>query len=126
MEGDGPIDPFSEHSLYDVLDGSMPAGASTEYLGLHIISQAAGVHHVQPDGYAGSLGTIQADEHDDVLELVAELNTLHIEWSELQTHGDLADRVERAGKLMTSDPAKADEQPDLYLHVPDNPPEASA
>jgi hypothetical protein len=116
----GPIDPFSPFDFYDVLRGDIPAGESTEYLGFHLPSQGNGVVHIQPDGYAGSLGRLDADDYDDVLEVVAELNSHHVEWSNLQSHGDLEERVERAGKLMTSDPEKAEENPELYLHVPND------
>ena len=116
----GPIDPWSEFDLYDVIAGEIPQGEATEYEGLHLYSQGDGEFLVQPDGYAGSLATIQAEDFGDVLELVDELNGHLVEWHDLQEFGDLEERVERVGKLITSDPEKAEEAPDLYLLVPEN------
>lgn len=114
----GPIDPWSEYDLYDVVNGELPSDETTEYRGIHLQSRGGRVIDAQPDGYAGFLGTFYMDRYDDVLELIAELNDLAAMWDNLQENGDLEERVERAGKLITSDPSKAEEEPDLYLHVP--------
>lgn len=113
------IDPYSDYSLYDVLEGDvMEGGESTEYEGFHIVAQGNGTFHVQPDGYAGQLWAFEADEYDDVLELVDDLNYDRLMfWEEY----DEETRIEEAGKIMTSDKERAEENPEKYLFVPSNP-----
>ncbi|WP_455448294.1 hypothetical protein [Natrinema thermotolerans] len=118
---DAPIDPYSEYDLYDVINGDLPAGKSTEYEGLHLISSGPSVT-VQPDGHAGSVDTIDPEDYDDVLELVDELNGLVLEWRELSINGTDEDLIEWAGPWVTSDESKADD--DHWLVVPEDIPEA--
>ncbi|PCR89302.1 hypothetical protein [Natrinema ejinorense] len=115
---DAPIDPYSEYDLYDVLEGEIPAGESTEYEGLHLISGGPSIT-VQPDGHVGSVGTIRPDEYDDVLEIVDELNSYVSLWREHSRGDDDEALIEWAGPWMTSDESKADD--DRYMVVPDDP-----
>ena len=119
---DSPIDKYSEYSLYDVISGEMPgSGISTEYLGLHITGQTKGRYLVQPDGHIGHLSTVRSEDFDDVLELVDHLNGLALEWFNHQEHGTKEELVEFAGRIMTSDEVKAERQPEIYIHIPDDP-----
>lgn len=81
-EPGGPIDPFSDHDLYDVLNGTIPAGEGTKYEDLHLVSQGAGIVQIHPDGYHGTLGQIDASDYDNVLDVVDELNRLDGEYGE--------------------------------------------
>lgn len=120
---DGPIDPYSPYSLYDVLDGSLEPGASFEYEGVHVVCQTEGYYHAQVDGHVGSVDDFHADEFDDVLELVDRLNGLVAEWwmrSEEATYHDNEEAlIEWAGKYVTRDEAKASENPEKWIYVPD-------
>jgi len=109
-------------TLYDLLgdpeeiDPAEPT--TTQYEGLHLIRSETPIT-VQPDGYAGTLTHLEPSDYDDVLELVADLNTWVAEWRYLQDQ-PLGERVEAAGKLMTRDAAKARENEDLYIHIPED------
>jgi len=111
-------------TLYDLLEfdaEEIPTREplTTEYQGLHLIRSRRFIT-VQPDGYAGALDSLDSSDYDDVLELVDDLNRLVSGWWELQQHGDREDRVEAAGRLMTRDAAKAHENEELYIHVPED------
>lgn len=109
------IDPQSEYSLHDVVAGEMPAAESTEYMGFHVMGQGGGRYHVHLDGHTKSLLDFDASEYDDVLALVDDLNRLVIRRDEHD--GDRDARVAWAGKMLTHDETKADD--DNYLVVPD-------
>jgi len=111
---DAPIDPYSEYNLYDVLEGEIPMGESTEYEGLNLISGGPTIT-VQPDGHVGSVGTIRPDEYGDVLELVADLNDYVQMWRELEED----ELIEWAGPLVTTDESKRGD--DRFAVVPDDP-----
>jgi hypothetical protein len=117
----GPIAPWCEHDLYDVLEADIPPGESTEYVGLHLIAGDGSRFTIQPDGYAGTLTQIDVADYDDVLELVDELNTWLVEWREVLSTDDDERIVEYGGKQITSDEAKAQRNPEKYLYVPDDP-----
>jgi len=110
-----PIDPYSEYDLYDVLEGEIPSGESTEYEGLHLISGGSSIT-VQPDGHVGSVGTIHPDGHDDVLEIVNKQNSYVQMWNELEED----ELLDWAGPLATTDESKQDD--DRYVVVPEDPP----
>jgi len=106
------LDPLSDYSLHDVVDGSMPVGGSTEYRGLHICAQGNDVFHLVPDGHVGYVAEIQSEQFDDVLGLVNELNRYaSIVWFE----ADRAWRIENCGRLITSDPARKDNEDYVYV-----------
>lgn len=113
---------FGRATLYEILadaeeiDSHEPR--TTEYEGLHLIRSETSVV-VQPDGYAGALTHLDPSDYDDVLELVADLNTWVAEWWHLQDQS-LEDRVEAAGKQMTRDPEQARENENLYTHIPED------
>lgn len=123
----GIIDPHSEYSLYDVIEGEMPEpqveggevveSGSVEYMGFHIMCAGEGRYQVQLDGHAGAVMRFSADEYDDVLELVDDLNSLVIRRDAMEYAGDKEDLVEWAGPMMTSNEEKAEDS-DLYVHVP--------
>ena len=109
----GPIDPWSPHSLYDVVDGDVPTGEGLEYEGLHIQKVTENSFIVTPDGFAGIVLEFSPEDYDDVLELVDDLNRERaLVWEELDQEG----RREEFGPQITSDPSKQDE--DGYVYVP--------
>jgi hypothetical protein len=55
---------------------------------------------------------------------VADLNDCLLELNHYDYQDDKEGLVEWAGKIMTSDKAKADENPELYQYIPDDVPEA--
>ena len=127
----GYIDRFSDNTLYDVLDGNLtmdivdgiPDGDNFEFYGFHIVPQNAdgGVYDVQYDGHAGSVGKIHSDDYDDVLELVDDLMDYVFEVQHYDYQDDKEALVEWAGKIMTRNKERAEERPDLYIHIPDEP-----
>jgi len=120
------IDRLSEYSLYDVLENDFDPWDDDfhfEYYGFHIVPQSNGRYHAQYDGHAGSVFTFENDDYDDVLELVADLNSLLLRVTEFDYQDDKEGLVEWAGKIMTSDKDRADQNPELYIHVPNNVPE---
>lgn len=124
----GIIDSFSDHSLYDVLDGSLgfddrgrPAG-SIDFYGFHIMPQNdEGEYVVQYDGHMGRIDRIDANDYDDVLELVDDLMTHVFEAHHYDYQDDKEELVEWAGRIMTDDAQKAEENPGLYVYIPDDP-----
>lgn len=124
----GPIDPYSPHSLYDIINNDIPdpqegTHASVEYEGFHIMHQGGGRFGVQLDGHAGQVDRFHADDYGDVLELVDDLNRHVTLRSEFHYQDDKEELVEWAGKIMTSDKERAENDPELYLFVPDTVPE---
>jgi hypothetical protein len=118
---------YGAANLYDLLAEDPPTTqnsygdtvpAAAEYRGLFVMRVGDSIQ-VQPEGYAGRIdgGDISVSEIDDVLQLVDELNSLHVEWSHYLDHEDLAARVERAGPKLTNDETKAADS-ELHLHVP--------
>lgn len=107
------IDPHSEYSLYDVLENKVPDNASTEFYGLHLWNDGGDGYRVQPDGHTGSIDTLHASDYDDVLELVADLIELWIEWNNLS----MKSRVDRAGRVITHDAEKAKRNPTTHIHA---------
>lgn len=123
---DDPIDPWSDITLYDIVEGDVPTPDfhnnrvdSYDYYGFHILPTSNGKFHVQYDGHAGTVMEFKSDDYDDVLELVDDLNYLIFESHQLD---GLEETVEWAGKLITEDKEKHDENPELYLHVPEDSP----
>lgn len=116
------IDTHSEHSLYDVLNNTIPAGESTEYMSFHIVSQGTGTYHAQLDGHAGQVESFTHEDYDDVLELVGDLNNLVTRRWEYDYQDDKQALVEWAGEIMTRDEEKAKDS-DIYIHIPDPPAE---
>lgn len=117
----GPIDPFSDYSLYDIVDDDIPAGDSTEYMGFHLVSNGAGKYVVQYDGHMGAVDHIESDDYDDVLELVDDLNGYVVRLHEFDYQKDKEELVAWAGPIMTTKPHKADGS-DLYAYAPMDPP----
>ena len=111
----GPIDPFSPHSLYDVINGDVPLGESFEYEGLHITAGGEDHFIVYPDGFTGLVMEFSPDDYDDVLELVDDLNRERtLVWEELDQEG----RREEFGPQVTNDPSMEGEPG--YIYVPDS------
>jgi len=113
------IDPHSEHSLYDILAGDVPPGESTEYMGFHLVSENSTRFMAQLDGHVGRVKSFDADDYDDVLELVSDLNTLVVQRHQYDYSDDKDALVDWAGKIMTADEERAEEKPELYVHIPD-------
>lgn len=119
------IDRHSEYSLYDVLENDYEPWEDDfhfEYFGFHLIPQGGGKYHAQYDGHAGSVMKFHRDDYDDVLELVADLNDLLLRVGEYHYQDDKEALVDWAGKIMTNDKEKAEEEPGLYLHIPEDTP----
>lgn len=117
--------PSSGRSLHDLVNGDVPEGPeSLEYRGLFLHGAdpedewAEGNIYVQADGHAGIVTWLSSDDYDDVLELVEALNSLLLEWENHIEHGSNEQLVEFAGKKITHDPQEAEENPELYCHVP--------
>lgn len=116
------IDPFSEHSLYDLLASDVPVGESTEYMGFHqVVQHDDGRFAAQLDGHAGRVEVFDPDEYDDVLELVDDLNDLVARYQEYEYQDDREALVGWAGKIMTSDEERAESNPETHIHIPDDP-----
>jgi len=121
----GIIDTHSEYGLYDVVDGTLgiddaqqPEGA-IDYYGLHIYPiNDNGVYKANYDGHLGEIDRIDSDDYDDVLELVRVLAD-HFAAIQRRTD-DLEALVDYAGKIMTSDEDRAEEQPEIYEYVPED------
>jgi len=126
--GSGPIDPHSEYSLHDVVAGTMPDPDDygelvtdhpvTEFYGLHITHLGDGQYQIVYDGHAGTVDRFTADDYGDVLELVDDLIGYMLF---IQEESD-EDVVDLAGKMITTNAKRANEDPDLYLHVPEDSP----
>ena len=128
----GYIDHFSDHTLYDVLDGNMSIHKDPEtgeysfdtfeFYGFHIVPQNedGGKYHVQLDGHAGTLDEIKSDDYDDVLELVDDLMSHVFLLAEYDYQDDQEALVEWAGRIMTGNKDRADEDPGTYLYVPED------
>jgi hypothetical protein len=121
-EPGGPIDPYSDYDLHDVLHNRMPEGETTEFYGFHLTNDGGDGYRVRPEGHTGSLATLHASDYDDILELVADLISLWIDWDNYS----LQTRVDAAGKVITQDEAKAERDPDLYNYAADVPLEGEA
>lgn len=129
----GPIDPFSPNSLHDVVEGDIPTcqeasqsddediSPAFEYEGLHILRVSEDRYRVTPDGHTGCVLSFGPDDYDDVLELVDDLNECVSLWREYNRADDTEGLVGWAGKIQTSHEEKAEERPDLYVHIPDEP-----
>lgn len=125
----GIIDSHSEYSLYDVLNNDIgfehgrPAG-SVDFYGFHVmpVSPDSDRHVVQYDGHAGAVDHVHSSDYDDVLALVDDLMDHVFEAHHYDYQDDKAALVDWAGKIMTSDAERADQNPDLYMHVPDDAP----
>jgi hypothetical protein len=114
-------------TLYDVVDGDLeppqvegPAddvtGGSVEYQGLHINAVSDGSYVVQVDGHVGQVMRFEADDYDDVLELVDDLNHIFLRLNEYRMQDDEDALVEWAGRKMTHDPERGEQE--NYIHVP--------
>jgi hypothetical protein len=122
----GIIDPHSEYTLYDIVDGSLgfednrPEGR-IDFYGFHLSpTHDNGTYIVQYDGHAGEVGRVDSDDYGDVLELVDDLMDYVFEAHHYDYQDDKEELVEWAGKIMTDDPERERENPDLYLHIPDD------
>jgi hypothetical protein len=120
----GIIDPHSEHSLYDILDGSLglsngqPEG-SVDFYGFHVTPRNDdGEYMVMYDGHVGTIDEFSSEDYDDVLELVDDLMSHVFQSHEYDYQDDKEALVEWAGKITTSDEERAEEQPGLYMYVP--------
>jgi len=131
--GMGIIDTHSEYSLYDVFDGSLgmsdqgrgftePEG-SIDFYGFHILpANDNGTYIVQYDGHVGQIDRIEADDYDDVLELVDALMRHVFRAHNYDYRDDKEELVEWAGKIMVDEgDERAEERPDLYVEVPNRP-----
>lgn len=123
----GIIDPHSEYSLYDVIDGTLgfednqPAG-SVDFYGFHIgpVAPDGSKYQVAYEGHAGTVLEFSPEDYDDVLELVDDLVHLLIESHHYDYQDDREGLVEWAGPFVTHDQERAQENPKEYVYVPDD------
>lgn len=130
----GIIDTYSDYSLYDVVEGEVPSGTmengefepagSVEYMGFHVTAISENEFAVIYDGRVGHVDVINADDFDDVLELVDHLNTLHLKMENLRENGTTEELVEFAGHIATEDEELAEESEE-HVHVPEHLPEGN-
>lgn len=121
----GPIDPFTENSLYDFIgeDADLTPGEDHfEFYGIHLTPQGGTRFIAQIDGHAGAVEDFNAEDYDDVLELIDDLMDIYTlrqeyDWQAKGEDYPSRELVEWAGRVMTSDPNK---DPDLYLHIPED------
>lgn len=109
---------MSATNLQKVIDEELGPAESVDYLGFHIVHQHKGKYHIQADGHAGMVGEFHVDEFDSALELVDEINRYDTIREEHMYYGDDDAMIGWAGKLMTSDEEKADEEPEKYVYIP--------
>lgn len=113
---DGPIDPYSPHNLHDVLAGDIPVGETTEFYGLHLIAaNEDGGFTINPDGHIGSVDQFNADDYDGILELV---DYLHTQWHDFWVESTEEEKIEKAGKLVTREKERAEEEPEKWMYIP--------
>jgi len=109
-------------SLHDVIDNDIQHypidGAVCEYQGFHIQPSTAVSYIVQYDGHAGSVMHFRSSDYDNVLELVSDLNDRVLKLREYNYQDDKEALVDWAGKIITSDESRAEENPEMYVHAP--------
>lgn len=111
---------MNEDKLRAVVTDDLEVPESAHYLGLHIIATGDGTYHIQVDGHAGSVDSIESDDFDSVLELVDHCNSLHqllIEY--VYEEDDMDALIDWAGEMMTADPDTAIDNPDHYVFTGD-------
>jgi hypothetical protein len=119
---------YGDATLYDVVNGDLEpprvegpedevTGGSLEYQGLHINAVTDGSYVVQVDGHVGQVMQFDADEYDDALELVDDLNRVVMEVHHYRAQDDEDELVEWAGRKMTHDPERAEDD-DNWIHIP--------
>lgn len=113
---------YGATELPAIVNDELDPHDSINYLGYHIMHLGDGKYQVQMDGYAGVVRTFTSDDFDTALELVDELNRIDTLREEHQHYGDDDALVEWAGKIMTSREELADDEPDKYIHIPDDAP----
>lgn len=118
---EGPIDPVSPHSLHDLVDGDVPLGDGVEYMGFHVFKASETSLNVVLEGHIGDVDRLDIGDYDDVLELVDDLNRLVTYKHEYYQQDDDEALIDWAGRYATNDEEKAAENPDRYVHVPENP-----
>jgi hypothetical protein len=112
---------YGEVGLRDVLNNDLDPQETraAEFRGFFIQPQGGGTYHVQYDGHIGSVLKFHRDEYDDVLELVDDLVDCLIRLNDFEYRADKEGLVEWAGKIATEDAAKVEENPELYLQIPE-------
>lgn len=104
--------------LPKILEDDFEVGYGTDYLGFHLVKNGDGIYHVQMDGHIGQIEMIDIDEYDTALELVDELNRIDALRAEHMYMGNDDDIIDFAGKIMTEDKERAEEEPERYTYVP--------
>lgn len=114
---------YGDVGLRDVLNNDLDPyeDETPEFRGLFINGDGNGRYHVQYDGHAGRIMEFHRDDYNDPLALVNDLVDCLIRINDFDYRDDKEGLVEWAGKIMTSDPERAEENPELYLKIPDEP-----
>lgn len=108
---------MTDYDLHDVVSDDVPMGQSATYMGFHVIATGNGSYIVQYDGHVGEVDQFAADEYDDVLALVDDLNSHVVRLHEYDYQDDRDGLIEWAGPVMTHDREQA-ENDDHYQYVP--------
>lgn len=109
-------------TLHDLVNGDFeppPDGDTLEYHGFHILRvREGGRFQVQYDGHVGQVFEFHAGDYDDVTELVQDLNrNCLMELHHYEHAGDEEGLIQWAGRIMTHDKEKAEENPEKYIHL---------
>lgn len=104
--------------LRKIIDGDLEALDVVEYEGFFLMNQGTGRYDVQLDGHAGSVYHFNEDEFEDPLELVDELNDLWWMAFELEMSDDRQELIDWAGRIMTENEERAEEEPETYVYIP--------
>lgn len=116
---------YGDVGIRDVLNNDLDPfdDDHPEFRGFFICPQGNGRYHVQYDGHAGSVMKFHRDDYDDPLSLADDLVDCLIRLNNFDYRDDKEALVEWAGKMMTRDEEKAEENPNLYIKIPDETPE---
>lgn len=109
-----PFRQVGTERLQDVVVDALDEGESVSYRGFHITKAGEG-HVVIPDGYAGEVDTIYADDFENVRQLIAYLNAIAMRFYE---EWDDDDKLEYVGPKGTTDKQKAEES-DYHVFIPE-------
>jgi hypothetical protein len=94
------------------------------YQGLFVLDHPDGTCEVQLDGHCGTIDEFHINDVENVAELVDRLNTHVNKVYDIQIESDSPEEtskrlVEWAGRVVTHDEERAQENPDIYALIPE-------
>jgi len=113
-DSNNPFSQWGTERLQDVVADTLDVGDSVSYRGFHITKAGDG-HVVMPDGYAGEVDTIYAEDFENVRQLIAYLNGIARRFYNEWTDDEILDYV---GPIGTTDKEKA-ENSDYHIFTPE-------